>query len=378
MKKYLFPTVLWALFAGFYGIATRQGNLQTFDSRCYYRIAHSLRADPITPFYQDVSFAYWPPLYPILLSIGLPYDHSVFFLHLFSACATIGLWTAVAKPILADATHHRMFGLSLALSTPLLMIATFVWSESVFLLLFTSYLYCLQKFLGTAQNRWLRIASAFGFLMLLQRNAGIFLFAGTTFGLLFAGHRSGFERKQWMGVVFHVLFSLVGFGTWNISQLVFGNHWHVVGGLLPSVSLARNFRLTFAELSNTLIPPPLAHPTGIVLVVGILVFTGYCLAGNRFREPFVGLLWITLLAYLLTWVVIPANPDDISRFVAVVLPIFYLLIFYGLAHLRNRLGRRMKKVLVAVVAVGLVYPLVRVMHNALRWGGYDLAPALFP
>jgi hypothetical protein len=262
--------------------------------------------------------------------------------------------------------EQTAFGLSLVLSTPLLMIATFIWSEMVFLFLFTGYLFCLHGYLRTGHRRWLWVGTIFGFLMLLQRNAGIFLFAGIATGLL-VNHLK--QRRGWAAATYeglHGLLVISGFTVWNVKTLILDRHEHVIGELLPRVSFPRNFLLTFSELGTNLLPHGAFGNALAGLALLLLAGMSYLAFYPQF-DAFRCVLVTTLWAYLVTWVIIPADPDNISRFLALILPLFYFLFFDGLGKLRSHLGALPQKVLTAGVVGSLVYPLVRVVYNAFFW-----------
>jgi hypothetical protein len=365
--RYGLPLTLCAVFTILYLVATAHGNQYSADSIYYRAIAENLyyRGKLYVP--GDEPLVYWPPLYPLLLIPGLAFfGKYVFGLHLLCMWGVIVGWCRVANESMTGTPERAAFGFALVLSTPLLMIATFIWSEMVFLFLFTGYLFYLHRYFRAGGRRWLWVSAGFGFLMLLQRNAGIFLFAGVAAGLL-VNHVRGW--RGWGALkdeVLHGLLVLSGFTAWNVKKIIFDRHGHVIGELLPRVSFPRNFLLTFSELGANLLPHGVFGNALAGLALLLLVGMSYLAFYPQF-DPFRCVLVTALWAYLGAWVIIPAHPDNISRFVALILPLFYFLLFDGLGKLRPHLGPLPQKILAAGVVGSFAYPLVRVVYNALFW-----------
>ncbi len=358
--------LLFAAFTALYGVATRQGNLQTNDSRNYLAIAQNLAAGNGFADADGDPVVYWPPLYPLVLRLGTDHPGAfVFGLHLLCLGGVFLLWLRMAGRQLERPGHVLLYGAYLVTATPLLMIATFVWSEALFLLLFSTYLAGLCRYVRTPKNRWLVWAAAPGFLMLLVRNAGVFLFAGALLGLWAAVGKS-LDRKY---LLLHAALVASGWAAWNADRLLLNGNRHVFGQLLPQVQPLRNAQLVLGELAANFLPSQPLAPAGGVLVLGLLAAFAWLWRTGRIREPFVRLLFVMMLAYLGAWGVIPAHPDDISRFLSLVLPALYLVLLRTVEAAAGPLGPAGRTLARIGLLAGLAYPAIRVVHNALRWGG---------
>jgi hypothetical protein len=359
--------LLFAAFTALYLIATRGGNLKTNDSLNYLAIARNLAAG--NGFYDANGdpVVYWPPLYPLVLRLGINHPGAfVFGLHLLCMGGVFFLWLRMAGRQLESPGYVLLYGAYLVTATPLLMIATFVWSEALFLLLFSAYLALLCRYLNTLENRWLVWAAAPGFLMLLVRNAGVFLFAGALLGLWAAAGKR-LDRKY---LLLHAALAVSGSAAWNVDRLLLNGNRHVFGQLLPQVQPLRNAQLVLGELAANFLPSQTLAPVGGALVLGLLAAFAWLWWRQRIREPSVRLLFVGMVTYLGAWLLIPAHPDDISRFLSLVLPALYLVLLSTVEAAARPWGPTGRTLAWIGLLAGLAYPAVRVVHNALRWGGW--------
>lgn len=357
--------VAFLLSSVFYFLATKNGNLDTNDSIWFKEIATSLATD-YSYFREGVFVSAWPPLYP--LTLALAHGNMDNFIHIFHWLCLLGslfVWTKIGRFFLSDA-WLGVFMISLSLATPLIMISVFVWSEIFFLLLFSAYLlYCL-KFIESGRRSAILIAALFGFLMMLQRNAGFFLFAGSIAGLL-ANYRR-FSGKQLIAIGLHAFLAITGFTTWNIYALLFKEKLDIMHELVPQFSPVRNLVLSFHELGLNFVPGSLSYGAAFT---GLLIFVGagiYIVSYGRNKNA-LSYLYMVLFFYMLTWLVIPGNEHEMGRFMAVVLPLFYLFAVLILSFLSRRFPKIQMPVTLAVF-VWLVYTFVRLGNNVLLWGDY--------
>ncbi len=371
MKSWIKPqAVIQALsvflFTAFYFIATQQGNLKTRDSLNYLAIAKNISTG--NGFY-DASGApltYWPPLYPLILSVGIHHPAIfIFLLHLLSMWGIIFLWLLIAQSILKSQTYGLLYGCYMSTSTPLLMIATFIWSETLFLLLFSTYLYFLWQFVNTGRIRWLLVAVIPGFLMLLQRHAGLFLFVGVMIGLSVTVLR----KENWKYLLLHGGLVIAGSLCWNIYQFIIYQDLNTFQMLVPEVSPIRNAKLVLGELALNFLPLQLTGPSGSIMIILVLITFLWFWQKRYINHTFIALLFITLIAYLAAWIIIPASKDDISRFISLVLPLFYLLFISTVQAISHQLKDHHRNIVLVSLVCHLTYPLIRLIHNAMQWGG---------
>ena len=145
----------------------------TPDSATYISAARKLHAgDGSVPLYGG--YAYWPPLFPLLLAIA-----GIFHDDMIAAAAVVNA-VAFGLTVFAAAAWLRRYvspllvawaGLALALS-PAAGVASYVWSESVFVLLVVAALSTLDRFLATGAPKALLVCAGFAALCCLTRYAG--------------------------------------------------------------------------------------------------------------------------------------------------------------------------------------------------------------
>lgn len=360
-----------ALFGLFYLLACTSGNKLTYDSQAYLAAAKSLREGMGLLNQFGKPYVAWPPLYPVILSLGIDWiEGYVFLLHLLCGLGTIYLWGKIAEEVLKTSFWYFFFLLVLSLSTPFLMVFVFAWSEAGFIFLFTAHLYCLQKFINDKKSRYILWAAQLAFLMLLQRNAGIFLLAGVAGGVLL--NYSFFSRRQLKYLFLYSLFAVSGFGLWNIYVSVFKGNEQILTEVEPMTSLPKNAELVFSELGKLYVPEPLGLIFGLFVLVPCLAFLAFELC--RQQDVWLRLLLILLLTYLMVWVVVPAlwvivpaGKEDISRFLSPGIPVLYLLVSVFLERRAQNVKAKVRLLIVVLSCLWLLYPVLRLFSNAWLW-----------
>lgn len=353
-----------SLFALFYVLACASGNKTTYDSLAYLAAAKSLSEGMGLLNQFGAPYVAWPPLYPLVLSAGIGWIQTfVFFLHLLCGLGTLFLWAKIAKSSLSRPSLQLLFLLVLSISTPFFMLFVFVWSEAIFILLFTAYLYALHSFIQHKKRRAILLATLFAFLMLLQRNAGIFILAGSIGGM--ALNYTFFDKREVKYLLLHGLFAASGFMLWNLYVLFYKGHEDILTEVVPDISFLRNVELVLSELGKLYVPEPVSFIFGMGILLPCLLWVCYSL--YRQKDVWLRLLIVILLTYLTAWVIIPASESDISRFLAVIVPVIHLFVFFLLEGQLNFSRRKVRFFTLLCAGVWLLYPFFRILSNALLW-----------
>ena len=168
-----------------YWYATATGLAGTFDSYHYLHAAYTLRHQGQLLMPDGSPFRAWPPLFPVVLA-ALGGGGPVRWLNGLALLGALGAWSVVGYRLLPG-RRALALPLLLGLSTPALVCSKFVWSESLFSLLWAGYFLALLGWLR--RGGWARglLATALGCLLPLQRLAGVFLLLGVGLGLLGRG-----------------------------------------------------------------------------------------------------------------------------------------------------------------------------------------------
>jgi hypothetical protein len=346
-----------------YSISTFHGNKMSSDSEWYLSIAKNIskKGELVGP--KGVEIIYWPPLYPLILSLG---SNNLFdfirVLHLVVFLGSTLTWLSIAREFLSFSAL-KVYAFFLCLSTPLLMIHVFIWSEAFFLFFLSGYLFFLLKYLNGNGYLSLLVSSIFCFFMILQRNAGFFIALPVTACLIILTCCS---YRNFLNYVVHFTIGVSGGALWNYKKLIKENNEHVIGELLPYFSLKRNFFLVFKEIYLLFAPNILTTLFSIIL--SILMLTVLVLLWKKTRNSFIRVISVLLSFYLFTWIIIPAHVDNISRFIAIILPLLYLVIIYFFQIYRTTLSSAFLKLIVILLVASFLYQGARVGYNAWRWG----------
>jgi hypothetical protein len=191
----------------FYMTATGVGG--TSDSAYYQWAAHTWRESRQLLAPDGRPYRYWGPLYPLLLAwfygpVGVRILHGV------ALAVYLALWTHIGERLLPVGRRAWLPWL-VALSAAVLVPAKYVWSETVFGALGAIYFYALLAWTHHRKMNWLWVASVAGFLLPLQRTAGLFLLAGAWAGLVLTGQ----GRGKWRMLLLHGLACVAGGLAWN-------------------------------------------------------------------------------------------------------------------------------------------------------------------
>jgi hypothetical protein len=153
------------------------------DSSNYIAAARSLLSGDGFLYFDGRAYTVWPPLFPMLLALlglaGLEPMIGARVLNVLAFGATI----FVSGTLLLRCTTSRVFALlgtlAVVLSPALLASFIMAWSEPVFILLTTLFLFTMPRFLQEKHLHLLVLAAVISGLACLQRYAGVaFILAG--------------------------------------------------------------------------------------------------------------------------------------------------------------------------------------------------------
>ena len=187
-----------------HGYSYSGGVLFTTDS--YHYIAASIS---FNQSYQLIdangnSFLFWPPLYPTFLSLV-----SIQIIPWIHLCSNLIIWFTlllISRKMLFNPYVRLICFIFLVIGVHLLLISTFLWSELLFLLLAIQVVYHLLQSLKSVNHLYL--AAFFGFLLCLQRNAGVFLIVGASTWLFIS---ESDHKLRFIKAGIFALFSCSGF-----------------------------------------------------------------------------------------------------------------------------------------------------------------------
>lgn len=372
--RYCPPLLALAALLGLAGYTWGQGPLTTSDSYFYLAAARSWASSGQLLDPNGSPYAFWAPLYPVLLALaGAPLAPAlaVGLLHGPALLTAWAGWSWLGRRLLAPTNPgRRVLPWVLALSTPWLLAAKFVWSETWFLALFTAYAVALYGYLERHHAGWLLAATVAGVLLPLQRTSGLFLLAGAALGL-----GVGYGWRLWGQprgalLLLHFLVSASAGVVWQLAVVGSGRFIPLV--LNPAAAWGLQPLSDFSYvLTRWLLPWPI--PVGPVpggyLLAG-LVLAATLVRGAALTGRFSRVLLITGAGYV-GWHVLAnvlsrgaAGIHDGERYVGVLFGPVFLLLFGALPAGAATWPR--PRVLALALVLWLAYPAARAVRNS-RW-----------
>ena len=335
------------------------GMLLTPDSHHYLAAASSFRTDHVFLNQHGAQYAYWPPLFPIILSLfSNPLIAMVWVNFFIKVIIGILLFNISGKYI-----RHIGLRLSFLLVTlcgvHLLMISAYLWSELIFLLLI------LINFYAALHHRTSRlyfiVLLVTGFMICLQRNAGFFYVSAVSVWLLVQGDSSLISR---------FIISIIFFGV-SISGL---SIWHVY-----VTSLGAGYRLgdypffeniggnTFSLLTS--LGKFFVFGT-IGVIVSIIILVASILYALRFQllKGQLLLAFLIVVTYLPGLAFVETLPkDEMDRFLSVIIPFLCMLIYAAADQLFKHKNPGWRASVLVVLISWNTYSVIRTVNNARTW-----------
>lgn len=202
-----------------------------------------------------------------------------------------------------------------------------------------------------------------GFLFCLQRNAGLFIVAGTSLWMLLNTDTSFLKRMPRAIIYFLVCTS--GQWIWNIYNL----HGFVTDTLMSGSwffsAIPANLFIVLAFAGKLFLPVSgsMAFVSGTVVVIIVLVV----LRKEIVADTSLQLIVCLAVCYVAGYVILPVlDVHETDRYFSVIVP-FILLMFFKMTegfYLSLKAGRH---VFIAVLCLWMIYPIARTAKNAMLW-----------
>jgi hypothetical protein len=369
-----FRAAYWLPFFFFAAIliyANACGLYLTHDSEFYLQAAHRMRQEGRLQLFYSPLFSHWPPLYPFMLSFFTDLPTAYLIVHVGCLLLSYWLWIEIGSMVLHQRVFRILFGLLLSLSTPWLLVGHFLWSEALFILLFSAYLYLLLRYVDTEKSYFLLAATVFAFLLPWQRIAGVFVFLGVATGILFFFFP--FFKKHWQKWVLHGLVSSLSFISWFVYTTFVLDGRTIREGMgvtAISSSIFQSLSDYLQILSRWLVPKQIPDLLSFGLVAAFLVVPGFFIHRKTQHGRISGFLWMLMLVYIFLYVTVPAvsaevgGIDETERFLSVIYPVFFLSFLFGAEQYLKVLKPKFQMILYILVMTWLLYPAARMLKNA--------------
>jgi hypothetical protein len=331
----------------------------THDSQEYLAAAMSFRElNELRGFNTD-HFISWPPLFPILISLGGKAPILwVSFLHMLCLSGSLMVFFKLGDQLGIKGPLKIFYQGSLAWGIPILMVHVFLWSEPFFIFLLGLKLLIFFKYLRKPSLHRILFLALLAFLLCMQRNAGIFFVAPLSVCIWFYTPAS----KRWLYSFLYGVGALLFFLFWN-SQLL---------GETPEGDPSFSYFIppnAFSSLfyylnygSAWFLPRfiSLGLRIGILFSVMVCLIFYFKIKDNLIKK-IIFAASITMGFYLFILLLMTGNTsDDVERLLAVIYPMFMLLTAVLLNGFQDRAWT-------LLLVLWLLYPLGRSLYNIGRW-----------
>lgn len=332
----------------------------THDSHYFLSAARSLATQQTLLNPDGSYFTNWTPLFPILLS-PLPYP----FLGLFQGIILFFLvffLQKIAFEKIKTSFFKVFFSIILCFSPYLMLSSVFLWSENVFILLLILHFLFFERYLQDFSLKNVFLVSVVGFLLCLQRHAGLFFVLGTILYLLFS------QRKYFLHVVLYLLFSLSGWVWW------LWRNFNLRTEVLPSIStrmfedVGHNLIVYAESISLFFLPNQILVSIRIIfLVISIFIILFILLKNNDNKKLLISYSLFITICYLFAMICMEkANFWEVERYNSVIYP--FLLLNFILFLEKISFNKEIYQYFYYIfLSLWLLYPILRTLKNIVFW-----------
>lgn len=318
--KFYVPLALsLAILLGYAGTSLYGPGLSA-DSITYWSAAQSFRESFTLVKVDGSPYTNWPPLYPVLLSI-FPSDYfmqAARWINILGFAYCCLITTLIVSQQAAKKTPYYLF--AMCLGFPMLKLACMVWSETIFLALFLSALYCYQNYLLIAKTPWVIACLILFGLSCLQRYTGLFLGAGCVAVLLFTK-----PSKLKFGIAFLAFSPLA---LWLIRN-------RMLSDTSADIGIQTQFDIynLYHNVQSCLLLLPFSQTCTNILsafisigIICALLFTCFVLFNTPKKNlRFTVLAGILLYSVIVLWFA-PLSPPELFRYFCVLYPLMLILL----------------------------------------------------
>lgn len=343
------------------------GLIMTSDSWQYVSASVSFRDNGnfLSPDGSD--YAVWPPLFPVILSLFEEPQKAMAWIGFLSK-AMIALCIFYVSRVFQKDIFRMQYLMVVLLGVHLLLISVFLWSEVIFFVLMLSNVVLTLSMKQRPANFYFMLVT--GFLCCLQRNAGLFIVAGTCLWFLLDTDTLVHKRAGRAAIYFLICTS--GQWIWNIYSLQGFMSETVMSGSWLFSAIPANIFIVLSFTGKLFLPlsgPP-AFVTGAVIFIIVLVVLRKAIVTDTALQ----LIFCLIICYGAGYVILPAlDPYESDRYFSVIVP-FILLMFFKALEAIYRQMKVPRYMLITMIFIWMIYPLSRTAKNALLWHERSCAP----
>jgi len=361
----LIPTFVLLLCILFFEIETYCGISLTYDSFEYLASAKSFLYEKKFLRSDGSINTIWAPLFSFILALFNLKLSFIKYLNYFIIAFTSLVCSKISQKL--NLTSNIWLFLTLSIicwHSDYHMCLSFLWSEPLFILLYLTHLLLLIYFLENHSFKNLLLASLLAFFMCLQRNAGIFLVIANTCYLI-----AYQKQKQIPALYFSI--SSVGWFIWNLRNfLIAKTRFHpsieeYANGIIFKKENIYEYVINGSTWIFPLKFPILSIIIFVVFWILITFSTFKLLRSNRLTI----LLYLNIFIYWICMQFVEDKTyDEVLRYNAVIMPVFYLLFFSIAKNLTNLYGNiKFKTIILIICCIILIYNIIRTCKNIYIW-----------
>ncbi|WKV10471.1 ArnT family glycosyltransferase [Marivirga harenae] len=340
--------------------ATSGGLIWNSDSFHYWSASRSFQSDFVLKAYDGGVYTFWPPLFPIIMSFFSEKAYYIFHTICLLSSLLFIYWVVKLK----SSRNLAIPTLAIfSVSVYPYLVSSFLWSETIFILLFYSGLYFYIKWRGEQSKiQFLFIATILLSLMCLQRNAGVFIILGLTIQSI----GTFLKERKWhylLKMIFIHLVIITPNVVWNINQkLRFPEEFYFYSSP-PIIDFFSNLKTFASELIRIFIPYSDLIPPFLLITAGTVILSVPLLSNIN------NILSTIFLTYIVSFLLLPKfELSETGRFLAPVIPLLILQLTTISKRLYEKLiSRKMKMVLSALIVILLIYNITRTTKNVAQW-----------
>jgi hypothetical protein len=338
------------------------GFLVTADSIEYLAAAESFRENTQLLGSDGTPFVYWPPLFPLLLSLFENPLIGLFWINTFCQLLAGLIIYELATRELKNFTISIVFVMLGMFSVHLMMATVFVWSDLIFVCLALCNFYSTYKLLHN-RTYWVLFLLS-GFLMCLQRNAGIFWIAPTCAWLCW--YLTYNLKKRIMISIAAFLVMTAGFWYWNFNhprQITIGlNKLSMETG----TQVMNNLYLIGIALGKLF--SPITGAISFFIFVTISAASLYVLRVRLAYHKHLQLIGFIGIVYVLCLSLYDnLDSNDLDRYLLPLVPIILLFVGLALEDKSKQLSNQKQIIVRGLLILWMSYPLMRTISNVFLW-----------
>ncbi|WKK85307.1 hypothetical protein QYS48_25710 [Marivirga arenosa] len=336
------------------------GLIWTIDSNTYWTASRNIINEGKLTAADGGAYVFWPPLFPITLSLFSESSYYVF--HSFSFL--LGLFFIYRFLKLKYSITLSLMVLSVyTLTVYPYLLSSFLWTEVNFILFLYSGLYFFQKWnMDENNHKYLMLAGILFCLMCLQRNAGVFIMVGLSiYSIVLYFKNKDFKKLFSTGSALSI--SVIPVILWNINRrILFPEEYYIY-----QQPFLADFLKNFKMVSNELIRLVLPTDTGLNSYI-IIILLSIIMMSIIYKKE--NSLIITLITtYIFLFITLPLlEKSEIGRFLAPIIPLIILQTISSSKYYIIKLdNNKIKNALILFFSIVLLYNIVRTVNNVEQW-----------